>query len=293
MACGWVGDRVELLGYPLYLDMERRDFLLGTLTGVAAGAGVATLAARQPDEPQEPPSTASPPPVAPGPEIPATPTAADIGPAPPDGRRMSWAQQGEDLIVGEILARLKISAPRYLDIGAFHPTIGSNTFMAYVLGGSGVLVEPNPTMVDLLRRARPRDEVIAAGIGVDDRTRAEYFVVRDRPQLNTFSREQAERYGAGAVAQVIDMPLVSVGEVVDRHLSGGIDFLSIDVEGLDADILQRFPFERARPAVICCETLRYGTNAADNTVDRLLTERNYVSRGGSFVNTVFVDSRRL
>ena len=275
--------------------MERRDFLTGALTGVAVGAGVATLAApaAEPSPPQavEPAIAASV--AAAASDIPPTPGVAELGPAPPDGRRLSWAQQGEDLVVGEILERLGIVAPRYLDVGAFHPTIGSNTFMSYVRGGSGVLVEPNPTMVDLLRRARPRDEVIAAGIGVDDRQHAEYYVIRDRPQLNTFSREQAERHGSAAIAAVVDMPLVAVGELVDRHFASGLDFVSIDVEGLDGAILRRFPFERSRPAVICCETLRYATNVAEDDVASFLRDQGYVVRGGSFVNTVFVDGRRL
>src|SRR5262249_294836 len=150
--------------------MERRGFLLGTLTGVAAGAAASEIANRVRDT-SEPASTATPP----SDGIPPLPTIADLGPAPPDGRRMSWAQQGEDLVMAEILARLAIATPRYFDIGAFHPTIGSNTFLFYVMGGSGVLVEPNPPMIDLLRRARPRDVVIAAGIGIDATRSAPYY----------------------------------------------------------------------------------------------------------------------
>lgn len=282
----------------------RRAFLLGSLVGVGATAGLTQVAQAlrdaADDEARPSPEIAStdpagPAPLAPG-EIPPLPT--DLGPMPPDGRRLSYAQQGEDLVLQAVFEQLGIARPRYLDIGAFHPSIGSNTFLFYVRGSRGVLVEPNPFMAELLRKARPDDVVLDVGVSVDDSTEADYYVLRDRPQLNTFSREQADRYvaeaGPGTIEKVVRMPLRAVDEILAEHFAAAPpDLVSIDVEGLDLPLLQSLDFERFRPVVLCVETLVYGTTAQREPTLALLRGHGYAVRAGTFVNTIFVDERRL
>lgn len=283
----------------------RRAFLLGSLVGVGATAGI-TLGAKAlrdaaDDAPDDgdpnatAPDPAAPPTLAPG-EIPPLPT--DLGPMAPDGRVLSYAQQGEDLVLRAVFEHLGISRPRYLDIGAFHPSIGSNTFLFYVLGSRGVLVEPNPPMAELLRRARPKDVVLDVGVSVDGSTSADYYVLRDRPQLNTFSREQADRYvaeaGPGTIESVVKLPLRSVNEILAEHFADAPpDLVSIDVEGLDLPLLQTLDLTRFRPAVFCVETLVYGTSLQREPTLELLRGHGYAARAGTFVNTIFVDERRL
>jgi len=281
----------------------RRTFLLGSLLGVGATAGLTQLADGWRDASSPPPApsptppaaAAEPPPLAPG-EIPPPP--ADLGPMPPDGRRLSYAQQGEDVVLQAVFEHLGIERPRYLDIGAFHPSISSNTFLFYVQGSRGVLVEPNPFMAALLQRARPEDTVLPVGVSVDGRTEADYYVIRERPQLNTFSREQADRYvaesGAGTLERVMKMPLRSLDDILQEHFAAAPpDLLSIDVEGLDLPLLQTLSFDRFRPPVLCVETLVYGTSERREPTLALLAEHGYEVRAGTFVNTIFVDRQRL
>lgn len=288
----------------------RRAFLLGSLLGVGATAGL-TQAAQllhraAEDAPPVPeretaietvqdPETAPAPALAPG-EIPPPPR--DVGPMPPDGRRLSYAQQGEDVVLQAVLEHLGIPRPRYLDIGAFHPSISSNTFLFYARGSRGVLVEPNPFMAGLLRRARPEDVVLDVGVSVDGSTEADYYVIRERPQLNTFSREQADRYvaesGPGAIERVMKVPLRTINEILEQHFAAAPpDLVSIDVEGLDLALLQTLAFDRSRPAVFCVETLVYGTNEQREPTLEFLRGHGYAVRAGTFVNTIFVDERRL
>jgi FkbM family methyltransferase len=285
----------------------RRAFLLGSLVGVGATAGLTQVAQMlrdaaepapteaQAEDPAAAASPDAPPPLAPG-EIPPLPT--DLGPMAPDGRRLSYAQQGEDLVLQVVLEHLGITRPSYLDIGAFHPSIGSNTFFFYVLGSRGVLVEPNPFMASLLRQARPEDVVLDVGVSVDGSTEADYYVLRDRPQLNTFSREQADRYvaeaGPGTIESIVKVPLRSVDSILEEHFAAAPpDLVSIDVEGLDLPLLRTLSFARFRPAVLCVETLVYGTNEQRDPTIELLRGHGYAVRAGTFVNTIFVDEQRL
>src|SRR5947209_3939954 len=58
---------------------------------------------------------------------------------------LSYAQQGEDLVVQNILAMVGVKGPiTYVDIGAYDPIFSSNSYAFYLAGGHGVLVEPNP-----------------------------------------------------------------------------------------------------------------------------------------------------
>jgi FkbM family methyltransferase len=289
----------------------RRAFLLGSLVGVGATAGLTQAArllreaadeeeqkAKGPDDASRsslPSRASAPAPLGPG-EIPPPPE--DVGPMPPDGRRLSYAQQGEDLVLKAIFERLKIARPRYLDIGAFHPSISSNTFLFYVLGSRGVLVEPNPLMASLLARARPEDVVLDVGVSFDGSTEADYYVIRDRPQLNTFSKEQADRYvaesGPQTIERVVKMPLRSIDGILEEHFAKTPpDLLSVDVEGLDLPLLRSMSFDRSRPAVICVETLVYGTAQRRAPILELLQGHGYQVTAGTFVNTIFVDGQRL
>lgn len=292
--------------------MERRSFLFGGLTGVGLGAGVALAsqklrAAAEDDEAksdadEDSPKEAKPVSVPPNGEVAPSgrikPEPPPLGPQPPDGRIVSYAQQGEDLVIANVLESLGIRRPRYLDVGAFHPTIGSNTYLLYSMGARGVLVEPNPMMTQMLRELRPEDTIVEAGIGIDEHRSAPYYLIRDRPQLNTFSQEQVDRYRAEqkreVVEKTLDMPLRPIMEVIAEHFAESPpDLVSIDVEGLDLEILRTFDFAKSRPAVFCVETLRFGTKGLVGGTLDLMREHGYVARGGSFVNTVFVDAGRI
>jgi len=265
--------------------MDRRKFLLGSGLALSGLTACSDDAAASSPAPAPPPKGDRPPPL----PIP------ELGPQPPDGRQVSYGQQGEDLVIMQALEMLGIPKPRYLDVGAFHPTIGSNTYLAYLSGGSGVLVEPNPPMAQMIAEVRPRDIVINAGVGTSEAEKADYYLMRDRPQLNTFSKAQVERYVAdgGQLERTIEMRLVSMDDLLKEHFAEGIDLLSVDVEGLDHEVLQSMSPDGPRPAVICVETSVYGSTALVPETIALLRERGYAARGGSMINTVFVDLERL
>jgi FkbM family methyltransferase len=191
---------------------------------------------------------------------------------------------------------MKLEKPTYLDLGAADPVDGNNTYLLYTSGCRGVLVEPNPTYVAALRRVRPGDTVVGVGVGVDERTTADYYVFRDHPMLNTFSpdevalrKRQSKDY---VVEQVVSMPLVPVNRLIASHLGRAPDLLSIDIEGLDLAVLRTLDFDRYRPAVILAEAGRAGNLNADSAMTAFLESRGYVVCGGSLYNTIFGDRRR-
>src|SRR4051812_17590604 len=170
----------------------------------------------------------------------------------------SYAQSGEDVIVASIFDYLKIAKPSYLDVGAFLPIFSNNTYLLYRRGSRGVLVEPNIGLVPDLVAKRPGDIVLNVGVGLTSQGAADYYCM-SLPQWNTFDKDEAERRvtetkGKVKIEAVVKMPLVPINRIMTEHYPrGGPDFLSIDVESLDLEVLRTIDFARFRPKVICTE----------------------------------------
>lgn len=220
---------------------------------------------------------------------------------PPLPGKLSYAQQGEDIVLSQILRGvLGIERPTYMDIGAHHPVLSNNTFYLYERGARGVLVEPNPALHELLAQIRPGDALVRAGIGVTAQTEADFYVIggSEDGQLNTFSREQADvlvkrSNGRYTIAQVLKVPLLNINDLMRKHWNGPPNLLSIDTEGFDLPILRSLDFKRMRPDVICAETVEIGARRVLPDILQLLAQQGYEVRGGSFVNTIFIDRRHV
>lgn len=207
----------------------------------------------------------------------------------------SFSQCGEDLIVAFILGYLGVRDVTYLDIGAFDPIEINNTYLFYLKGFNGVLVEPNPVMCKKLRSVRPDDVTLTAGIGVEDVREADFYLMSD-PSWNTFSKKEADHQvkvtnGKIFIEKVMKMPLLDINRVMKEQFGGAPTYLSIDAEGMHLDLLMAIDYRRYRPVVICVETLVSGTTETIPEIAEFMTSEGYVARGGSFVNGIFVDSK--
>lgn len=215
-------------------------------------------------------------------------------PRPLDGfGRLSYAQSGEDIIIDVVMRELGIEAPIYLDIGANHPVHISNTYLSYKNGSRGVLVEPDPSLVPALEEARPGDTVLNVGVAASSGD-ADFYVMSPH-SLNTFSKEEAERYASGShrIEKVLRLPVVGINELLERH--GCPNFVSPDVEGLDFEILSAWDFERFRPELFVVETATYtetrGSERKRPEIFELMESKGYLDYADTHFNTVFVDRR--
>ena len=222
---------------------------------------------------------------------------ASSGWTSPEGRT-SYSQQGEDIILHDLLrVTMKIDKPVYLDIGAADPVAVNNTYLLYQTGGHGVLVEPNPYYVERLQQRRPKDTVVAAGVGVDDAQEADYYVMREHPMLNTFSRDDVafrqRAHTESVVEKTLKMRLIQINHLIETYLGGKApDLLSIDIEGLDFAVLRTLDFDNYRPAAICAEAVLMVRPGVNSETVNLLTSKGYVVHGATQYNTIFADPAR-
>ena len=210
-------------------------------------------------------------------------------------QKRSYSQCGEDLLIAFVLELMHGKRPmRYVDIGANHPFHISNTALLYAAGGQGVLVEPDPYFAGLLRSKRPRDSILECGVHFSGESHAEFYVM-DPPTLNTFSHQEMMRYVAMGhpLNETMQVKLMGINEILEQ--AGPLDFMNVDVEGLDHAILEKVDWERFRPTCICVETISYETEDEPRKLGEiieLMHKHDYFPYADTFINTIFVDRRQ-
>ena len=171
---------------------------------------------------------------------------------------LSYSQNMEDWHLwlafgGGAAAAISISAPAI--------RIADNvSFFFYERGWQGIVVEPQQKLIDLYARLRPRDIAVCGLIGT--RIGPTGFHVFDAfhglSTTNTKYADAAATLGDGY--RTVTVPTVSLAQLCERQGLRDIDFLKIDVEGAEADVLRSNDWDRFRPKAIVVEAIAPGTN---------------------------------
>ncbi|PSM50621.1 SAM-dependent methyltransferase [Chroococcidiopsis sp. CCALA 051] len=188
----------------------------------------------------------------------------------------SYSQEGEDLILNKIFECKQNGF--YVDVGAHHPKRFSNTYLFYQKGWNGINIDAMPGSMNLFKKYRPRDINIEAAIA-KEKTEMSFFMF-DEPALNTFDRNlAAERIAHGwkllKEQSAIATPLK---EILNSNLVSQqkIDFMSIDVEGLDLEVLYSNDWQAFKPEYILIECLNLSiTKLSTNETYQFLIQQGY------------------
>ncbi|MFN0140714.1 MAG: FkbM family methyltransferase [Pyrinomonadaceae bacterium] len=205
--------------------------------------------------------------------------------------------------MSDLLQDLSFENICYLDIGANKPKFMNNTYLFYERGFRGVLVEPNSSLCEELREERPGDVVLNVGVGIDEHiSEADFYMFsEDIDGLNTFSHEVAEHWeNVGMdgekymIDRVVKVPLMNVNDIISNYFTDCPDFVSIDVEGLDLQVLETFDFAKYQPAIFCVETLAYNTDGSTYKIQpifELLEDKGYFPYRETYANTIFANKK--
>ena len=188
---------------------------------------------------------------------------------------LSYAQRYEDIHLLRCFGDQ--ASGFYIDIGAGHPVYDNVSFAFYLQGWSGVTVEPNPWLGQLSEAVRPRDRRIQSLVGAAP-GEAIYYLVEDFHGLSTtiehHARAALSEYGKRS--QAMRVPVTTLRALCERHAPGAIDFLKIDVEGAERDVLAGGDWRRFRPKVVVLEALTPVTlTPAWQAWEPLLTDQDY------------------
>jgi FkbM family methyltransferase len=145
---------------------------------------------------------------------------------------------------------LTITGYIYIDVGANHPTLISDTYLFYRSGYSGVCFEPNAELADVFAKFRPRDKVIPAAVS-STRGLLKFYVTQDSV-LSSLSVQDLEEQ----VAFVRLAPVVVLDDLLISHDFPGIFLLKVDTEGYDTEVLKGATKLLHRTLLVLTETFR-------------------------------------
>lgn len=205
--------------------------------------------------------------------------------------KVSFAQQGEDLIVDRILQRIlgrKLSNPGvYVDVGAYHPIEHSVTYLLYLRGWKGIAIDASSTTQNEFLKYRNKDDFFNCVVGGKDNLDVDFYVSEgvegDRSLINTKYPDNDDRY------RKVTLKQRSINSILDDKNITKINVLNIDIEGAELEVLESLDFDKFRPDIVAVEI--HGNDievCLQSPVAELLFSRGYKCVATAVITYFFV-----
>ena len=169
---------------------------------------------------------------------------------------LSYAQHLEDHHLSVAFAGQREGF--YIDVGAGHPVADNVSCWFYLRGWRGLVVEPQAELAGLYAHVRPRDMVFSGLVGAQT-GETDFHVVDRLHGFSTMRADVAALSGAGFATR--RLPIATLAELARVHDLPKVDFLKIDVEGAEIDVLRGIDWARLRPRIILLEAVAPGSMA--------------------------------
>ena len=165
----------------------------------------------------------------------------------------NFSQEGEDIFLIDFFKdRLN---GFYIDVGAFHPYRINNTYLLYKKGFRGINIDISATSIDFFNLARPDD--VNLNIGASDKFEDKFFFSKKNLSFhNTLSKSLAESdIQTEPFKKKYSISCKPLDYIIKetKFSNKTIDFLNIDAEGYDYQVLLGLNLKRYNPKVICIE----------------------------------------
>ncbi len=205
--------------------------------------------------------------------------------------RRSFSQQGEDLILMRIITNLlqwdRKLKRTYIDVGAFHPIDSSLTYVLYRLGWRGIAFDPSIEAKKAFRFWRKGDTFIRAVVGKNDNKKVDFYVPKGSKDMHNQTSTKYplihKKYEKFSCIEV------NLNKELDRRGIKKIDFLNLDTERAELEILETIDFTKYSPTIIAVEI--HGDDmikSLEKDVSKLLLRNGYIPVGCAVITYFFV-----
>lgn len=199
-----------------------------------------------------------------------------------NSNRDSYSQYAEDLFIDRFLNYPKKGF--YVDVGANQPNYLNNTKRFYERGWRGINIEPDINNFNLLEKNRSYDINLNIGIGSTE-NKITFYVCKENT-LSTFSKETSEKLvqEGHEIVEEKEIEVFKLSSIFEKFRVKQIDFLTIDTEGYDQEVLASNNWDTFRPKVICIE------DNNGNEHDTFFQSKKYKKVGFNGLNSFFADT---
>jgi FkbM family methyltransferase len=183
--------------------------------------------------------------------------------------KKSYSQDGEDIALAAFYDTQKGYKGFFVDVGAHHPKRFSNTYHFYKRGWRGINIDAMPGSMKGFKVLRSGDINLEVGVGKEV-SKLHFYCFND-PALNSFDRALSNERDAAPdrykIKKVVEIDVLPLRAILHKQLPKGqkIDFMSVDVEGFDLDVLRSNDWNTYRPTYLLIEDLNYSIMRASES----------------------------
>lgn len=181
----------------------------------------------------------------------------------------------------------------YVDLGCFHPTRLNNTFQLYKRGWKGINIDLNPITIELFNYARPSDRNICTAIS-NKKSKKKLYFLGDLDSKNTLDINHKNWLSDHFKIKKKDFNVKSIktttlGEILKKNNFYDIDFLNIDIEGHEFEVLKSLNFKEFNISVICVEIINFNKESKNrgSKILNILKKNKYKLVDKSEINYIF------
>ncbi len=179
-----------------------------------------------------------------------------------------YSQFREDEILSQIFPK---KDGHCIEIGGFDGVTGSNTYYFEKLGWDCIIVEPIP---ELHRKILANRKCTTLNYAVSDRAgETDFFVAEGVETLSSLSPDKERIRQEQGVLNKIRVKTRTLDSILEEFNFNKIDFITIDVEGHEMEVLKGFSLSKYKPEIVIIEDGSFGF---DSTVRRHLERQGYV-----------------
>ena len=181
------------------------------------------------------------------------------------------SQFGEDKFLYNLFEKNYVG--KYLDVGCFHPTKHNNTSLFYKNGWQGINIDLNPLTIDLFNFMRSNDININTAISSEESEKTLFFLSENNTQ-NTLSENQLlflKKHHNLRDDEIIKKKIKTrrLDNILEENNFHNIDFMNLDVEGHELEVLKTINFKKTKLKYVCIEMINHNDLSIKNS-DQIL-----------------------
>ena len=176
-------------------------------------------------------------------------------------KKESYSMDKEDLVIEEYFKNKNKGV--YIDVGCYHPLQRNNTMLLYQKGWRGINIDISDFSIKLFKFLRPDDFNLNVAVS-NKEGEIDMFFQKKLSQLSTIKENSAKDAFQGNILnkKILSRKLTSILDE-SKYKDQKIDFLNVDAEGADFEVLQSLDLNKYSPELICIEVIEKDLENSD------------------------------